>query len=94
MRGGAGDGVAVKEISAAADGARLPGKICVCEDMVAIIRRVMEIQNFWRSDGAVRRRYPTLATLRRPASELRCRHGSPRRRIGLAEPGRRAGGAD
>ncbi len=29
MPGGAGDGVAAKEISAATDGARLPGKICV-----------------------------------------------------------------
>ena len=78
MRGGAGGGVTVKEISATTDGARLPGKICVGEDMVAIFRRVMEIQNFWSSDVAVRRRFLTLATLRTPASELRCRRGSPR----------------
>ncbi len=78
MRGGAGSGVAAKEISATTDGARLSGKILVCEDMVAIYRRVMEIQNFWCSNGAVRRRFPTLATLRTPASELRCRHVSPR----------------
>ena len=75
MRGGAGGGVTVKEISTTTDGARLPGKICVCEDMGAIFRRVMEIQNFCSSDGAVRRRFPTLATLRTPASELRFRHG-------------------
>ena len=75
MRGGAGGGVAAKEISATTDGARLPGKICVCEDMVAIFRRLMEIQNFWSSDGAVRRRFPTLATLRTPESEPGCRRG-------------------
>ncbi len=33
---GAGDGVAAKEISATPGEARLPGKICVCEAMVAI----------------------------------------------------------
>ena len=53
MRAGAGDGAAAKENAATTDGARLPGQICVCEDMVAIFRRVMEIQNFWSSDGAV-----------------------------------------
>ncbi len=63
MRGGAGDGTAAKENSAMPGWARLPGKICVCEDMVAIFRCVKEIQNFWSSDGAVRRRFPTLATL-------------------------------
>ena len=77
MRAAAGDGAAAKGNSAATDGAHLPGKICVCEDMVAIFRRVMEIQSFWSSDGAVRW-FPTLAALRTPASELRCRHGSPR----------------
>ncbi len=75
MRAGAGDGAAAQGISATTDGARLPGMFCVCEDMVAIFRRVMEIQNFWSSDGAVRRRFPTLATLRTPAGELRCRRG-------------------
>ena len=75
MRGGAGDGAAAKENAAMPGWARLPGKICVCEDMVAIFRRVVEIQNFWSSDGAVRRRVPTLATLRTPESEPRCRRG-------------------
>ena len=77
MRGGCRRRRGSKEISATTDEAPLPGKICVCEDMVAIFRRGMEIQNFWSSDGAVRRRFLTLATLRTPASELRCRHGSP-----------------
>ncbi len=58
MRGGAGDGTAAKENSAIPGWARLPGKIGVCEDMVAIFRRVMEIQNFWSSDGAVRDGFP------------------------------------